>query len=158
MIFFIHILFPYVCQQFLQFRHGAGDGVALGFDVVHQFRERAVVLFAALLDPSDVEAGLVAVENFFDAVFAPASLWIGFGIVGFGACIDVFGMISVDEIVEVMALKLVGGERVLHVGAVVVEPDFPCGLSFGEEEHVGLHALCIEDAGGQAEDGVEIEV
>ena len=47
-----------------------------------------------------------------------------------------------------------------HVGAQVVDPDFPgvalVRLATGEEEHIGLHALGVEDAGGQAQDGVQV--
>ena len=43
-------------------------------------------------------------------------------------------------------------------GAVVVEPDVGGGLSFGEEEDVGFDALGVENASGESEDGVEVEV
>ncbi len=47
-----------------------------------------------------------------------------------------------------------------HVGTEVIDPDFfgiaLVGLATGEEEDVRLHALGVEDAGGEAEDGVEI--
>jgi hypothetical protein len=47
-----------------------------------------------------------------------------------------------------------------HFAAHVVDPDAlgVAGVRFatGEEIHVGLYALGIEDAGGQTEDSVEI--
>ena len=50
----------------------------------------------------------------------------------------------------------------MDVGAVVVDPEFP-GLGFFgggffiEEEYVGFDSLAIPDAGGEAEQGVEVE-
>lgn len=57
-----------------------------------------------------------------------------------------------------MTLQLVGGKRVLNVGSVVVGPHFLCWLSLGEEKHVSLYTLGIEDASRQAKDGMEIEL
>ncbi len=45
-------------------------------------------------------------------------------------------------------------------GTKVVNPDFFCvsgiGLSAGEEEDIGLDPFGVEDAGRQAEDGMEV--
>ena len=61
---------------------------------------------------------------------------------------------------EVLARKLGAFAILRHVGAQVVNPDF-LGvalilLSSSEEQHISLHALRIEDACGQAQDGVQI--
>ena len=64
MIFFIHILF-YICHYFLRLSNGIVNVFAFLFDDVHQFGECAVILVAALLYSSDVEAGLFAVEDLF---------------------------------------------------------------------------------------------
>ena len=47
-----------------------------------------------------------------------------------------------------------------HVGAQVVDPHF-LGVAFvflttGEEQYIGLHALSVEDASGQAQDSVQV--
>ena len=56
----------------------------------------------------------------------------------------------------------IGFEREVHVGAQVVDPDFlgPGFFAPGflvEEEHIGLDALGIEDAGRQAQQRMDIE-
>ena len=67
-------------------------------------------------------------------------------------------MIAGHEVVKMVAQHGLGGKGVLDACAIVVEPHVFCGLALLEEEHVGLDALGIEDACGQAENGVQIEV
>ena len=70
-------------------------------------------------------------------------------------------MVAGDEVVEVGALEGVFLEREMQVGAQVVDPELPRprlflrGLAV-EEEDVRLHALRVEDAGGQAQQGVDV--
>ena len=70
-------------------------------------------------------------------------------------------MIAGDKIVEVAALELVGTQGEVHVGAQIVDPE-PLGLHIGtglaliEEEHVGFDPLRVKDAGGQAQEGMDI--
>ena len=64
------------------------------------------------------------------------------------------------ELGEVLARELRALAELRHVGAQVVDPDF-LGVALvrfaaGEEQHIGLHALRIEDAGRQAQDGVQV--
>ena len=47
-----------------------------------------------------------------------------------------------------------------HIGAQVIEPNLfgvaLIALAPGEEQHIGLDALSVENTGGQTEDGVQI--
>ena len=47
-----------------------------------------------------------------------------------------------------------------HVGAQIIDPDFLrvalVFLAAGEKEHIGFDALGVKDAGGQAQDGVQV--
>ena len=72
-------------------------------------------------------------------------------------------MVARDEVVEVGALQWVFFEREVFVGAEIVDPEL-----FGprlflrrlavEEKHVRLHALGVEDAGGQAQERVHVRL
>ena len=74
-----------------------------------------------------------------------------------------FGVVAGDEVVEVGALQWVFFEREVLVGAQVVDPElfrprlFLRGLAV-EEQDVGLHALRVEDAGGQAQQRVHVRL
>ena len=66
-----------------------------------------------------------------------------------------------DEVVQVGARERIGLEAEFYVGTQVVNPQFFRPGSFAgrlavEEEHVGFDALGIEDAGGQAQKGMDI--
>ena len=70
-------------------------------------------------------------------------------------------MIDGFEVVEVFVGERVGLEGEVLVGAEVVDPEIlGPGLFAGflalEEEDVGLHALGVEDAGGEAQEGVDV--
>ena len=71
------------------------------------------------------------------------------------------GQVRRHEVVEVMAAQRVLLEREGLAGAQVEDPQ-PAGprlLGDGfPEQHVGLHALGVEDAGRQAQHGVQVEV
>jgi len=62
---------------------------------------------------------------------------------------------TVDEIREMLVREWSALAERRHVRAHVVDPDTLrvalVGLSAGEEEDVGLHALRVEDPGGQAQ-------
>ena len=73
----------------------------------------------------------------------------------------VLRVVAGDEVVEVGALEGVFLEREMQVGAQVVDPELcrPRLLLGGfavEEEDVRLHALRVEDAGGQAQERVDV--
>ena len=77
------------------------------------------------------------------------------------ALVAVAGAVAVDKLVEVGAGHALRLEREVLVGAQVVDPD---GLGPGvlcaglavEEEHVRLHALGVEDPGGEAQERVDL--
>ena len=71
------------------------------------------------------------------------------------------GYIALHEVVQVLPLERIGLEREVHVGAQVVNPELagPRGLTgrlLVEEQHVSLHALGIEQSGGQAQQSVDV--
>ncbi len=79
------------------------------------------------------------------------------------ALVAVLGVIAGDEVVEVAALERVFLEREVQVRAQVVDPEllrprlFLRGLAV-EEQDVRLHALRVEDAGGQAQERVHVRL
>ncbi len=71
------------------------------------------------------------------------------------------GVVAGHELSQVVAAERVGLEGEILVGAQVVDPQVfgPGGFAGGfalEEQHVGFDALGVEDAGGQAQQGVHI--
>ena len=73
----------------------------------------------------------------------------------------VLWVVAGDEVVQVGALQRIGLEREVLVGAEVVDPEVLCprclaGRLAVEEQDVGLHALGVEDAGRQPQQGVDI--
>jgi len=106
-----------------------------------------------VFEPEDVEVDLVALGQ----------LGVGEGLeaVGLLAVGAVLGVVAGDEIVEVAALEGAFLEGEVQVGAQVVDPELlGPGLFLGglavEEEDVGLDSLGVEDAGGQAQEGVDV--
>ena len=73
------------------------------------------------------------------------------------------GPVAGHKVVEVGPGERVLLEGEVPVGAQVVHPQVPGPGPLGplpalEEQHVGLHALGVEDAGGQAQQGVNVAV
>src|SRR5690554_6166003 len=77
------------------------------------------------------------------------------------------GTVSINNFkrLQVLLTKRRSFTKTGHVGAQVVDPDvfgavfflvLVCRAALGEEQHVGFHALGVEDAGGQAQDGVQV--
>lgn len=123
--------------------------------MLKEFREGEVGgIIILLTDPCDVEARLVTLEDVVNGVAAPTAIRVA-GAVGL---LPGTLLLAVAEVIEVRALQRVLHQRVVDARAIVVEPDLFRRLALLEEKHVGLHAIGIEDAGGQAEDGVEVEV
>ena len=65
-----------------------------------------------------------------------------------------------NELLQIVEAQRFLFEGVVDVGAIVVKPDLfsPRFLTGGvvvEEQHIGLDAVGVEDAGGQAQDGVQ---
>jgi hypothetical protein len=115
---------------------------------------------AIVLEPEDVEAGLVAAEQLLVGVGSPSTLGVGLGPQRL-PLVAVLGAVAGDELVEVGPLQGVGLEREVDVGAEVVDPE---GLRPGggagrlavKEQDVGLDSLGVEDAGREPEEGVEV--
>lgn len=71
----------------------------------------------------------------------------------------VFGFISLLKIRKMLGFQRSGLAEAGHIGAQVVEPDF-LGVAFValapcEEQHIGLDALGVENAGRKAENGMQ---
>ena len=125
-------------------------------------RVRKVIrVFEALVSqPEEVEADFVAAEDLFVGIGTPASLG-SFRGPRCLAVVAVFGAVALDEFVEVGAGHPLGLEREVLVRSEVVDPDgfrprFRRARLAVEEEDVRLHALRVEDAGGEAEQRVDL--
>src|SRR5581483_1914561 len=110
-------------------------------------------LQALVAQPEEVEAELVAFEQFFVAEGAETFALL--------TLVAILSMIAGDKIVEVAALELVGTQGEVHVGTQIVDPEslglhVGAGLALVEEEDVGFDALRVKDAGGQAQEGMHI--
>ena len=122
----------------------------------HIRRWQVVQVFqAVILQPEDVQARLIAGDQFVVGKELEA--------LGFLARMPVFGVVANDEILQVVEPQLAGLEGEVLVRAQVVEPHTlrmhpPILWRVVEEHHVGLHALGVEDAGGQPQNGVHIAV
>jgi len=126
------------------------------------------VFEGVVFEPEDVEAGFVAGDQLVIIVGAPTAVGFlvgpgGFAIVAIahGPLVGpvVMAVVAFHELIEVFALKWIGLEREVLVGAEVVDPELlgPGGLArrfLVEEEHVGFHALRIEEAGRQTQERV----
>ena len=109
------------------------------------------VFEGVVFEPEDVEAGFVAGDEFVVGVGTPAAVGFLVGPGGF-ASVPIRRVVAFHELVEVFALERIGLEREVFVGAEVVDPELlgPGRLTRGllvEEEHVGFHALRIEEPG-----------
>ena len=117
---------------------------------------------AVVLEPEQVEAGLVTGQQFAGVMAAPAALRVRFAERGL-ARRAVVGPVKAHELVEVGVLQRARLEREALVRAQVVQPHaLHVRLAVGprwfaiEEQHVRLHALGAEQAGGQPQNGVQV--
>lgn len=115
---------------------------------------------AFVFEPKDIEARLIAADQFVIVVGAPAAVGILLG-PGRLALVAVLRVVAGDEFVEVFAFQRMGLEGEVHVGPEVVDPKLLCpgGLAAGflvEEENVRLHPLGVEEAGRKAEQRVDV--
>ena len=116
-----------------------------------------------VLEPQDIEAGLVTGRQFLVAVAAPAALGSIPFVPGGLATLAIARVVALDEFRQVLVAHRLLFERVVDVGPVVVVPDLlrprvRAGFPVVEENHVGLDALGIEHAGRQAQDRVQVGV
>ena len=115
-----------------------------------------------VLDPENVEAGLVPCQNVRNVEFAPAAIWIILA-PRFGALIAVFRMITGNEILQVGILHRILLQREMDIGAEIIDPHclrlrFGAGWTLVEKDHVGLDAGFIEDTSRQTQDRVQVAV
>ena len=72
----------------------------------------------------------------------------------------VLRLVSRLKVHEMLGFQRGGLAEAGHIGAQVIEPDLLgvalIALATGKEQHIGLDALGVENAGGQAENGVQI--
>src|ERR1019366_1411195 len=118
-------------------------------------REVVGIAETVVAQPEDIEVGFVALDQVFVGEGSEA--------LGFGPLVAVIRVVGADEIVQVATGEGVGLQGEVLVGAEIVDPQGACPGSLAgrlavEEEHVGLDALGVEDAGGQAEQGMDIAI
>jgi len=129
-----------------------GDDIRVG--------EVGGIFLALVLEPKEVKAGLVAGGELFSGVGWPAT---GGVVIGPGrlASVTIVGIAAGNEIVELVGRQRIGFEGDVDIGAEVVDlellgPGIGAGRLLIEEEDVGLDALGVEDAGGQAQQRVDV--
>jgi hypothetical protein len=95
-------------------------------DVIGQevrVRQIAEVGKTFILDPGNIEAGLVAVDNFLIRKLAPAAFGIALRVPGLFSFFPVGRVITLDKILEVFKLQRRFLEGMADVGPVIVYPD-----------------------------------
>lgn len=110
--------------------------------------------------PEDVQAGLIPLKDVVEGITPPPTIRVVLA-PGFFPLVAFARFVALDEFLKVLVPEGISLQRMVDVGAVVVDPDrFRPGLCPAwaaiEEQDVGLHPVGVEDAGGQAEDGVEV--
>jgi hypothetical protein len=131
-----------------------------GFEVFSDFkgedariRQVRALFKGFVFEPEDVEVHLVALGQLFVSERLKA--------LALFAVVAVLRVVTRDKVVEVAALQGVFLEREMLVRAQVVDPEllrprfFLRGFAV-EKQDVGLHALRVEDAGGQAQQRVHV--
>ena len=118
---------------------------------------------AFIFEPGDVQAGFVAGDDVRIFIFAPAAFGIFFGVPRLFAGVTIGGVVAGDEFREVFHAHGPALLGVVYVGAVIVIPNLFGPWLFGgglviEKQDVRLDAVGVKDAGGQAQDGVEVGV
>ena len=87
-------------QRFHQFLKAIHRGLQVFYDIRSQhiwIGEAVEVCQGFVLDPEEVEAGFVPLEDLVGGEFAPAAVGVGFG-PGFVAVVAVFGVVAADEV------------------------------------------------------------
>ena len=152
----------------LQRRGNGAEAEQASFDVVDDLVGQVGGLWqiveigeAVVLEPEEIETGFVAGNELFVGKFAPTAFRILLGVPRFLALVTIDRVVAIDEIAQIFQTQRLALERVVDIRPVVVIPNF-LGRRFlasgtvVEEEHICLHPLGIEDARGQAKDGVQL--
>lgn len=134
-----------------------GDNVAADYA---RLGEVVRVLQGLILQPEDVQARLVAADDFLVGIGTPAARWIVLAPAR-SALMAVGRIVEGDELVQVRTLERVGLEGEMHVGAQVIDPELLgprlfAGRLLVEEDDVRLDPLGVEQAGGEAQQGVHV--
>ena len=129
---------------------GGAEGFACGEGALDGVGQVFVVEDGIVLDEAEVEA-VVLGGDLLARVAVPALVLDAVAVGGF------IGGDEAGEVVLAQGVRLAEGR---HVRAQVVEPDFVrvplVARAARKEEDVRLDALRVEDAGRQAQDGVEV--
>ena len=127
----------------------------------HVGRRQAIQIGKGLvLDPEDVQAGLVPRKNIGNVEFAPATIRVILAPC-FVALVAILRMIASDEILEIGILHRVLLQCKVDIRTEIVDPHglrlrIGAGRTLVEENDVCLYTRLVEDACGQAEDRVQI--
>ena len=132
-------------------------------DIVCQHIRRGQVVQIGkglVLDPEDIEAGLVPRKDVGNIEFAPAAIRVIFA-PRFGAFVPILRMITGDEVQQIGILHRMLFQRKVNVGAEIIDPDglrlrFGAGRTLIEENDVRFDTRLIEDARGQTQDCMQI--
>ena len=124
-------------------------------DVLRQFlRGRQIVQISQslVLDPEDIQAGFIPIEDLLGGKPPPAAIRIVLA-PGLVALIAVFRVVALDEVFQILIGHWVLFQGKVQVGPQVVEPDllslaFRAGGALIKEDHICLDAWFIEDTGG----------
>ncbi len=104
------------------------------------FRRRQFIqiIEAVVLQPEDVEIGLVASNEFIVGEIPEA--------IGFCTIMSVFRIVADDEVLKIVKLERLGFEGKVFVGTEIIEPDaFGMHVSvFGLGVEKWLHANCLD--------------
>ena len=133
------------------------------FGEVVGLRQVVQVRQALVLEPENIEAGLVAHPDLLITVTAPASFGCVLLVPGRLALVPVLRVVAADEIRQVLIAHRLLLQRVVNIGAVVVVPDLlrpgiRAGFAVIEEDHIGLDPLRVEHAGRKTQNGVQVGV
>ena len=150
-------------QLRLQFLKALQCALQIFDDIIGQYirRGKAVQIGKGLvLDPEDIETGLVPRKNIGNVEFAPAAIRVLLAPC-LGALVPILRVIAGDEIQQIGVLHRVLLQREVDIGAEIIDPyglrlRLSAGRTLVEENDVCLYTRLIEDARGQAEDCVQI--
>lgn len=152
----------------LKCRRDLPEAVQPGFKIFNDLQRQDIRLGqvvqigeALVLQPEDIQTGLVTRDDLLIAVFAPAAFRVVGFVPAFAPLVAVLRIVVGDELLQVVEAQRLLLQCVMNIGAVIKKPDLlrPGLLAGGvvvEEQHIRFHAVSIENAGGQAQYGVQI--